>query len=353
MSRELIEALRAAAAFDATPLPDDLATLHVPFDELLGEQKTERELQTAAEASGRIALVGAMGTGKSSVLSYALRPSEGFAPLPISVAPESDETVTDPGRFAQHVVRVVSTWAAEVEMLDPSQRNELLRSVAERRIMPPRSKQTHAALTVQLPWLAKGKFARDVKRELEPALEVERSAVEYLDALKRLMRLIRTIELRPVLVIDDSDRWLRRGEPRPGVVGAFFGRIVRELAELETGLAIAVHERYLQLDAYRDNTVGVINTRIDVPGLTEEGQLARILDHRVQIVRGGEDSAEIFDADGLARLWRFYADEGGRSLRKTLQIAHTALSEAARVEAGHVGLALIESSIAAWEPLET
>ena len=27
MSRELIEALRAAAAFDATPLPEDLAAL--------------------------------------------------------------------------------------------------------------------------------------------------------------------------------------------------------------------------------------------------------------------------------------------------------------------------------------
>jgi hypothetical protein len=31
MSRELVEALRAAAAFDATPLPEDLAALHVPL----------------------------------------------------------------------------------------------------------------------------------------------------------------------------------------------------------------------------------------------------------------------------------------------------------------------------------
>jgi hypothetical protein len=350
VSRELIEALRAAAAFDATPLPEDLAALHVPFDDLLGDEKTERELRKAAEASGRIALVGAMGAGKSSVLSYALTPSEGFAPIPISVAPESDETVTDPGRFAQHVVRVISTWAAEVEMLTPVQRDELLRSVAKDRVLPARSKGTHAGLSVQLPWLAKGEFARDIKRDLAPAAEVERSAVEYLDALKRLMRLIRAIELQPVLIIDDSDRWLRRGEPRPDIVGAFFGRIVRELAELETSLAIAVHEHYISLDEYRDNTVGVINTRIDVPELTDEGQLARILDHRVQVMSAGEGSAEILDADGLARLWQFYAGECGRSLRKTLQIAHTALGEAARAEADRVGLALIESSIAAWEP---
>lgn len=80
MSKELIETLRAAAAFDATPLPEDLAALHVPFDDLLGEAKTENELQKAAEAGGRIALVGAMGAGKSSVLAYALTPSAGFAP---------------------------------------------------------------------------------------------------------------------------------------------------------------------------------------------------------------------------------------------------------------------------------
>lgn len=352
MSRELIEALRAAAAFDATPLPEDLAALHVPFDDLLGESRTESELRKAAESGGRIALVGAMGAGKSSVLSFSLTPSEGFAPLPISVAPESDETITDPGRFAQHVVRVISTWAAEVEMLSAEQRDELLRSVAKDRVMPARSKGLHAGLSVQLPWLVKGELARDVKRELAPAVEVERSAVEYLESLKRLMRLIRTIELQPVLVIDDSDRWLRRGEPRPDIVGAFFGRIVRELAELETGLAIAVHEHYLGLDEYRDSTVGVINTRINVPRLTEQGQLTLILDHRVQVMGGGQGSTEIFDADGLARLWHFYANECGRSLRKTLQIAHTALSEAARVEADQVGLALIESSIAAWEPQE-
>ncbi len=68
---------------------------------------------------------------------------------------------------------------------------------------------------------------------------------------------------------------------------------------------------------------------------------------------GGDGSTEILDANGLASLWQFYADECGRSLRKTLQIAHTALSEAARSEAEQVGLALIESSIAAWEPQET
>lgn len=72
MSRELIAALRSEAAFDPTPLPEDLAALHVPFDQLLGDERVERGLRDAARAAERIAVVGAMGSGKSSVLSYAL-----------------------------------------------------------------------------------------------------------------------------------------------------------------------------------------------------------------------------------------------------------------------------------------
>lgn len=48
--------------------------------------------------------------------------------------------------------------------------------------MSPRSKQTHVGLSLQLPWIVKGELARDIKRELASAVEVERSAVEYLVA---------------------------------------------------------------------------------------------------------------------------------------------------------------------------
>lgn len=95
MSRELIEALRAAAAFDATPLPEDLATLHVPFDDLLGDETTERELRKAAEASGRIALVGATLQIAHTALSEAARAEAdrvGLALIESSIAAWEPET---------------------------------------------------------------------------------------------------------------------------------------------------------------------------------------------------------------------------------------------------------------------
>ena len=131
---------------------------------MLGGARVEAALAEAARAAERIALVGAMGSGKSSVLSYTLSGERGFAALPISVAPESDEVVTDPGQFAQHLVRVISAWAAELELLSPDQRDQLLRAVADERVLPSRAKQTHAGIGLQLPWLVKGELARDIQR---------------------------------------------------------------------------------------------------------------------------------------------------------------------------------------------
>lgn len=347
MSRELILALRREAAFDPTPLPQDLAALHVPFDRLLGEPRVERALAEAARAADRIAVVGSMGGGKSSVLAHTLTHGNGFAALPISVAPEHDETVTEPGAFAQHAVRVVSTWAAEVEMLSEEDRDKLLRAVSDTQALASRSRQTHAAFTVQLPWLVKGELARDIRRELETGAELRRSAAEHLEALKRLTRLIRAVELEPVLVVDDSDRWLRHGEPRRDLVAGFFGRVVRELAELQIGFAVAVHEHYLELDEYRETTPGVLSARVDVPKLTEPEQLAAIIAHRI---RAFGESGELLDEGALARLWEFYEGDGGHSLRVTLQMVHTAVAEAALAEYGYVAAGLIEAAIAAWMP---
>jgi len=58
------------------------------------------------------------------------------------------------------------------------------------------------------------------------------------------------------------------------------------------------------------------------------------------------------DPQGLAQLWHFYSAEGDHSLRKTLQIAHTAVNDAAVAELDQVGVALTDSAIAAWAPPE-
>jgi hypothetical protein len=347
---KLMALLSRESAFDPTPLPADLAALHVPFDHLTGKAETEAALHTATNGNGRIALVGPMGSGKSSVLANVFHADRGFAPIQVSVAPEQDETVTDPGAFAQHVVRVVSAWATEADMLLPAEREQLLRAISDHTVLPSRNTSLKAGIALQLPWLAKAELARELRTELRTSENSSRSAVEYLTALGRMFSLIRTVELMPVLVIDDSDRWMRRGQPRPDIIAAFFGRIVRELANLELAFTIAVHKRYLVLDEYRENTAGILNARIDLPRLTRDDQLTRILDHRILLHAREGSVAEVLDQEAMQRLWAFYTGEGELSLRKTLQIAHTALSDASRAGHDKIGPELIDAALAAWPP---
>lgn len=74
MSRSPVRSLLEKRAFDQRPPVDALYQYHVPFDDLLPGRQVESELLALALARGRVGLVGASGTGKSSVASAAFGP---------------------------------------------------------------------------------------------------------------------------------------------------------------------------------------------------------------------------------------------------------------------------------------
>jgi len=74
MSRSPVGSLLEKRAFDQRPPVDALYQYHVPFDDLLPGRQVESELLALALARGRVGLVGASGTGKSSVASAAFGP---------------------------------------------------------------------------------------------------------------------------------------------------------------------------------------------------------------------------------------------------------------------------------------
>lgn len=347
MSKRPIAELREAAAFDPTPHPAMLSRLHVPFDDLTASQETEARLQSEIRSGGRVALVGGMGAGRSSVLAYSIQPKFGFAPLPISVAVEDDATVTEPGRFAQHVIRVVRGWAAEAELLSRKDRSAMKKaSCGDQSATTVRRSTVSYGLTVQVPWLIRGHIARDVHRDLEAAASSGQSASQYFDALRRLMAIITTIDLTPVLVIDDSDRWLYKERPRAEIVEPFFGKVIRELASTQARIVVATHAHYTALDEYQSAVPGVLNSQIKVPPLTSRNQIARILMHRIETLIGNRHS--IFEPAAVDRIWAFHARVANGNLRKTLQIAHTAIAEASMTGVENIGVNAVETVAAAW-----
>ena len=67
--------LRDRYVFESTPQRHNLAALHVPFDHLVGNERTEARLRGAVQRNESSAVIGASGSGKSSLIAHVLSPA--------------------------------------------------------------------------------------------------------------------------------------------------------------------------------------------------------------------------------------------------------------------------------------
>jgi hypothetical protein len=348
VASELIRRLIDARAFNPTPIGDEIIEFYVPFDDLLGYERTESALTQAMNTGARVAIVGPSGCGKSSLCEWVLgAPSGAFAATRIPVAIERDETVTDPQAFAQHVIRIVSKQAAETELISKSDREAILRGSGDRMVRPGR--QVTKKTGLGLPdWLLKGELAREVTDYME-SIDQPRSTTTILEALEYLINLIAHHDLRPVFVIDDSDSWLNVDgvRDRSTLITNFFGRVLRMMAQLPCGLVVAVHNEYLGTPGY-SQAEGFLERRIDVPELPDQEGVARLVDHRIKTCDDSATCHDVFDTSAIHALFGYYKGAGLGSLRKVMQTAQTGLHLAYDAGAEHVTAETLESAISEW-----
>jgi hypothetical protein len=216
------------------------------------------------------------GVGKSSLIAYTLSPLEAdVVPFGVSVADEPNETVTSSLALAQHLIRTVSLEAERGAMITHDEREQFLRDASNRHLL------FHEERTTRRGWATKigPELVSEIRAVTEPA-ELTRSAAEVLDQAVRLVELVQAARLIPVVIIDDADAWLRLpGSDRRDLAKAFFGRVLRSLAELPCGLPVAAHDQYKQLAGYRAAT-GMLEFTIDVPAIPDPDALTRLLGHR-------------------------------------------------------------------------
>ena len=199
-------------------------------------------------------------------------------------------------------------------------------------------------------WI-KGELGADLTRQTEAAVSI--TPEEKLEVVQQLLFSISDHGLSPILIFDDTDRWLRGlGHDDPlRVVQAFFGRVVRWIADLGCGVVVAVHDSYFTAATPKDEILEFFDTPIDIPDIPSAKALGRILTRRVGIVAGdsehvGADAAQAFDDGAIEHLFRIY-DEGKHHLRWAIRTAHVALTEASDAGGERITAASIDAAVAA------
>jgi hypothetical protein len=231
---------------------------------------------------------------------------------------------TDPAAFAGHVVALVRRWVAEGLPREAGRAGR----VGQRRA--PATQRISVAPT----WLgAKVELGYELRQATE-----DRPATggELLEQARQLLTIVRSHDLAPVLVLDDTDRWLSASwQPDSAAVrAAFFGRVVRLLAEdLATAAVVAVHPAYLREPDYHA-AAGFLDTTIRVPPLPSERAVGRILARRIWLtldpqLLGGPDEPDIagvVDPQAVRLLFEHYRGGVPDLRRRVLQVAHLALT---------------------------
>lgn len=324
MSQRVIQQLFDAHVFDSMLLDIDMRDYHVPFDDLTGSATTESSLRQAVGKYERVALTGHSGCGKTSVARYSLDPPPDLiAPIWVPVAYKNDGVTREPKLFAQYLVEVILDSASAVERIPRRDREALLAGATSDVRLPIEARKLGLGVTIKQ-WIFQGNVARDITRTVGGE-RLPRSEEAVLAQANNVLETIKAHGLYPVLVMDDTDRFIGRTNVDE-IVPAFFGSVLRSVVDnLHAGIVVAAHPYYLERDDYRRYATGLVERHLHIPELKSVEALGRLLGPRIGFASEGCEASDVFDDDALKELFAVYGSVDERSIRSALVVAHAAL----------------------------
>lgn len=325
-----IDEIAQRRAFEPTTDPVELARSHQALRQF-ADGDTDGDLFRAITGDRPCAaeLRGPAGSGKSScimrVLSDVARlTSPSSYELLLLRAGDDGTIVQSPGTFAAHVIDIIRAqgfrFAAPVQ-------EELRRVGADGTVVTDPVRTDTGAVEVDAR-LAKGRY----ERALQDAYEQRtygRNPAQSRQELESIIAIIRDHGPRPVIVIDDTDKFAEPAADGLDVeaVDGLFDNGIRTLSELGIDFVVAVHPRFEGVGGYDAAAAKFLTTRLEIPWLSpERGAIEAILGRHLEAHGIETPTADLVSETALAALWGVYSVD--RNLRDTLETAHRAAANA-------------------------
>ncbi len=323
-------------AFDPRIVQDWFTATHVPFDDLFSTNAIEGRVRDSAKHGGRVAVIGRSGTGKTSLVHHAIY-APGLAPIWMHVAVEKPELIIEPIGFGRLLLSAIVDNAKRYLSAGDVDQSLAMAGDRYQRSGTKRTKKGGGGVTYGF-----GKL--DAAKEVmtaAPDISLGVTAAMVATVLHELFEIIRSNGDVPVVVVDDSDRFLQvvAQEPNqaPDLFSPFVTKVMPWLADFDCAKVVAVHPSYVDGQVWvKARQDGLCGTEIRVPILAGEEQLEAILDRRLDAFGIAAGLKDLFAEESLTRLFDIYLEHPEPTIRKCLTIANAAVGVAIEQHADQV-----------------
>ncbi len=315
-------------AFASPTKPEELARVYLSPGSF-NAPRADVDLMEILRAPppSRAVVRGTPGSGKTSLIVrvladlHAAAPGAGHEALILSVG--DPQVFSSQQAHLQHVLQTIRVQGGRFASIDAGEFDHAAasqRSLAGAQVTH-RSTGSAAIVSYQV----------EVKEAVDVFTLDTTGLADLRKRLRDILDRIRGAGYRPVIVIDDTDRYAKRG-PEGGLdvdsIATLFQNGVPALCEVDVDVVVAVHPRYEDVAAYSDAISRYGFEVVDVPELPvtaadDPRPLARILKRRLDHHGIDVEVDEVVDAGAISVLEGLYVEHAA-NLRWVLNLADAA-----------------------------
>jgi len=336
---------------------EDIDDLYVPFYELSQSDVERVFLDDSKKAvmSKFYGIIANSGYGKSSVLNYLLiKLSEDNGTFCVKLNEFPEQLNEDPKTLLNHILKKILRISKEVNDMDDKYIKEGQKLLAHSYSYTSSEKKAISASikaklqAIPLIFGIEANARTNLEKQALTSITDQATLEDLIEYMNHLVSLLQNeAKIRHLVVmIDETDKITspRSSEPSSELAKSFFGKIIPVLSKTNCSYVFVLNSQYNSndfqtrvLDNYFDNSV-------HIPRLNSIGDVRRIIEKRTKAVCGNVDIDEIWDSDGIRRLYEFYNEHSLRHLMNACKfsIVKAWKDEAEKISSFHVKDAIMD-----------